>query len=426
MAKIRCASLSILLGIAWTSTSSTTGCSKPSPAGSDSGAVPGANATSKSPAGSGPGAGGSPVVPAPQPGDLATAARCLAELVPCAETVEKGQHVGVVCASDIARCGRLALGEPEAPPGSSPASAGEEQGPEVPLPVSSLPCLPGDAPGLMSKTINTLLALERAMEGFELPTTAEPGLSSGLCLTKVAARNEPRQAREESRRVADEQQRNAQQAEDAEELRAILLVIAWTWDPGWNAREATKVTYGCRSDILQMWLDRVTGRGECAEDGGTWQFRSRQVIPGSNAYAVDGVAVQPELTKRTEQSGDTSRAAADQYCVVQEAEILEGLGVLTCSGFELTAPYRVLLPADAVAQGGAVGHVRIGDLVRIHGHQIVRGRFGEAASSTGRTRGVAWEFDAVPPDGASILYSSTCCAAAASSPAAPADAEAHQ
>lgn len=152
-----------------------------------------------------------------------------------------------------------------------------------------------------------------------------------------------------------------------------------------------------------MWIERRPARTVPAHEEGR--------------YERNGEVYEPELTRRvaaaTAPSIDPSQEA---FCLVSAATVTDdGGGAVHCSGAGGVAAFDILLPNEAVSDTGALHDVGVGDLVRVHGHGLIRMVFG--------TRDSHWRFESVPPDGVSIVARSTCCSApapttAASDPAA--------
>ena len=267
-------------------------------------------------------------------------------------------------------------------------------------PVVSSPCLSAASVEPISNTLAMLARLDELMEGYGPPAdTFEYGRVPPACLTTVAAQNDAAKAAAERTRAQTAQQaeRNARAAHRArvQEWNSTVRPIAWTWDSQWQNRRVSR-------SAVRRFIDHTYGNeGEafrCNELPGIYNWVTVSPAFNGNPYSVRGETVQPELTRRIGMASGI-QPEGDQSCVVLNAVPDNAGALLTCNAGDDRSVFEIRVPQEAVAVGGVLANLGIGDLVRIHGHQILRKRFFGRDESR-------WQFDEVPLAGISVVETS--------------------
>ncbi len=293
------------------------------------------------------------------------------------------------------------------------------------------PCLTTRGSEGASTTVQLLASLDHMMAGFGPPMdTFQAASTPAACLTAIAARNNPsgaatERARAQQAQIAERAARSAYQVV-LRDWNATTRLAAWSWDAQWQTRPpGSPAVYGCYIEASNEpqqsmpcapgsrhmctfggyrpgeWDPPTTSRENC---NGQWRVRH----PAGLSYFVDGQPREPELTRRVRTDG-TLHPEQDQSCIVLSA-VLDGTdGLITCDTSRIMDSYEIRVPQEAVAVGGVLATLGVGDLVRIHGHSLLRKRFvGENTSH--------WQFSGISASGITIVEHSTCCAAPVSQP----------
>jgi len=359
------------------------------------------------------------------------------------QTVTVNLHGWLLVAICVASCGNRGGSQPVPPrPADAATSARSnpagsldaattgqhDAGSEASASLLTFQCLSSEGVASANTTVGLLLDLDKLMEGFgPPPDTFQYSQAAPTNLTAVAAQNDPAQAR--ARRETERAERAARQAyaRVVHEWNTNVKPIAWTWDTQWDTvKELPERTVPARFACWMVWLhglgnpptwfeerafwtddiSQANCNGESAVehfDDGRWKkrysWRQRspsQVFPASREYRyiLAGEQFQPELTKRIQANG-TLHPEQDQACIVLNAVVDHGSGLVTCFAGQSRAPFEIKVPPEAVAPGGVLASLGVGDLVKIRGHQILRKRFISETDAR-------WQWDEVPVSGISI------------------------
>lgn len=334
------------------------------------------------------------------------------------QTVTVNLHGWLLVAICVASCGNRGGSQPVPPrPADAATSARSnpagsldaattgqhDAGSEASASLLTFQCLSSEGVASANTTVGLLLDLDKLMEGFgPPPDTFQYSQAAPTNLTAVAAQNDPAQAR--ARRETERAERAARQAyaRVVREWNSRRRSVAWNWDVQWQTRPpGHAAVYGCWTGPWidnsgrrrpSGWATDIGNRDFCLHGGLGTEWRLK--VPETINYYFDGHQVEPELTKRIQASG-TFHPEQDQSCIVLNAALDHGAGLVTCYAGQDRAPFEIKVPPEAVAPGGALAALGVGDLVRIHGHQILRKRFISETDSR-------WQWDEVPVSGISI------------------------
>lgn len=258
-------------------------------------------------------------------------------------------------------------------PSGAPADAGTPS-----ENIITSPCLSPGAVAAANTTGRLLVALEHLMDGFGPPGDTfrygQPG-------TTERAENAARHAHQQVVQEWNEQVRS----------------VAWNWDPQWQSRPPGHgAVYGCWTGSWvddrgrrrpAGWSGDVLNREFCTNGGFSGEWRIR--VPEAINYYVNGRPVEPELNRRIRTDGSV-HPEQDQSCIALNAALDHGSGLVTCLGGQGLSSFQIRVPQEAVSPGGVLANLGGGNLIRIHGHQILRKTAGH------------WQWDEVPLSGISV------------------------
>ena len=259
-------------------------------------------------------------------------------------------------------------------------------------------CLSAAGAQNVQSTARLLIELDALMDGFVAPQPQIPAEAPESCLTAIGAQNDPMALRIERGLAREYAERRRIARAAAEEARTTFLQTvrptAWTWLRVWiEGQPFTLVpaVNGCRDDY-GSWTGR--SRGDCDCYNCVWAQRRPAVV----------ASAEPELTRRVRTSG-TLHPEQDIYCSVQQAVMAGEIAQLTCQGPRNGQSFYINVPATSAAEAAPLGHVGVGDLVRVQGHLVITKAF---QRSGGEDVGV-WVVRDIPAESVSVVERSTCC-----------------
>lgn len=221
------------------------------------------------------------------------------------------------------------------------------------------PCLSAEGVAAAQRTVGLLSELEQLMSDFRFPPSPSPPEG------QISAPNS--------------------------------FQVSWTWDAQWLTRIVNiPAEYGCyyqglgfvrtfrRGGSHGCWAD--TGGDQWDDQGASWRIRTPAF--SGNPYIVNGQVQQPELGRRIHQR-QVYRPEEDQSCIATSVLVDQGAGIVTCLSVQPQPAFQIRVPREVVSPGGILADLPTGQLIRIHGQQILR-------------RGLRWTWDEVPIAGISV------------------------